>query len=106
MPGSAATFTACSYTLRSMSHVYHGLRPPAAVVARDAKRRVGGALHFHRRMVPRDVHLLAPGRAGEPAAPDAHPEARKEHLAGGHLVDERVQPLGKKQLVVRRLALD
>lgn len=53
-----------------------------------------------------DVHRLPPGGGLQAAAVDLHFEARKQLVAGGHAVDQRVQPVDQQQLRIGRGAVD
>src|SRR5512134_996857 len=106
--GISHSYSECRLTrLMSMAlHVDHRLRHPNVAFARDAERGVGCALDLHRRLVVRHVHRLAPGVAGQERAVEPDGEAAEEHLAGGHLENQGVQPLREQELVVGCLALD
>src|SRR5262249_7436561 len=88
-------------------HIDHELRQPrAGFVARDFQLCVSGAFDLDGRTVPADVNRLSPRFTAETSAVNPNLEARKEHPARGHLIDQRVQPFGEQQLVVRRFAFD
>jgi hypothetical protein len=89
-----------------MSHVHYSLCHPAAVRARHAKRRIGRALHFHRRMMAGGIDRLAARLSRKMQAFDLHGKTTEEEPAGRHLVDERVQPFGEQQRIIGRFALD
>src|SRR5262249_58569780 len=88
-------------------HINHELRQPrAGFVARDFQLCVSGAFDLDGRTVPADVSRLSPRFTAETRAVNPNFEARKEHPARGHLIDQRVQPFGEQQLIVGRFAFD
>jgi hypothetical protein len=57
-------------------------------------------------MMPCHVDRLAPGSAFQLVALDTHFKAAEQHVPGGHLVHNGVQPIGQQDLGVRATALD
>src|SRR5882672_6454383 len=80
--------------------------PRARFVARDFQLRVSGAFDLHGRIVPADVYRLSPCLAAKTRIVKPHLEARKEHPARRHLINQCVQPFGEQQFIVWRLAFD
>jgi nicotinate phosphoribosyltransferase len=54
--------------------------------------------------MPRHIDRLAPQRRLQPGALDCDGKAREQHLADRHLVNDRVEPIGKQELNIWRLA--
>jgi hypothetical protein len=54
--------------------------------------------------VPRNIDKFAPQRRFQSSGLDRDGKAREQHLSDCHLVDDRVEPIDKQKLKVRRLA--
>src|SRR5512145_24067 len=91
----------------SRLHIDYALRQPGSgFIARDSQLCVSSAFDLDGRTVLADVNRLSPRLAAETRVAKPNLEAREEHPARRHLIDQRVQPFGEQRLIVGRLAFD
>jgi len=65
-----------------------------------------GALHLGSRPVPGYADFLPVSLPVQNVAIDAYMKCTEQHLAYGHFVNDRVEPVDQQQFDIRRLAVD